>query len=206
MRLRPGPPRRAGAWPLGPWLTLPGSGVSCCSVQHQVLASRTGQARQVRGHVMVEGASIQPPSWLGVGPKGGCGSSGWTGGWAWKGPGHPVDNGDQTRCQRDGLRSEGAARVLFLCRCPGEAALVKLAGRSWQGEPGRANLAGTNPGASSLFSEDRRSARAAGRGRARSGLAKSGLAGAADIMACTVGISFHDQHRLFTNRNDRQGS
>ena len=39
--------------------------------------------------------------------------SGWTGGWAWKGPGHPVDNGDQARGQRDGLRSEGAARVLF---------------------------------------------------------------------------------------------
>ena len=35
------------------------------------------------------------------------------GGWAWKGPGHPVDNGDQARGQRDGLRSEGAARVLF---------------------------------------------------------------------------------------------
>ena len=39
--------------------------------------------------------------------------SGRTGGWAWKGPGHPVDNGDQARGQRDGLRSEGAARVLF---------------------------------------------------------------------------------------------
>src|SRR4029077_650713 len=31
------------------------------------------------------------------------------GGWAWKRPGHPVDNGDHTRGQRDGLRSEGAA-------------------------------------------------------------------------------------------------
>jgi len=39
-------------------------------------------------------------------------SSGWTGGWAWKGPGHPVDNGDRSRGQRDGPRSEGAARVL----------------------------------------------------------------------------------------------
>ena len=90
------------------------------------LASRTGQARQVRSHVMVEGASIQPPSWLGVAPKGACGSSGWTGGWAWKGPGHPVDNGDQARGQRDGLRSEGAARALFLrrhpCRHPAQAA------------------------------------------------------------------------------------
>ncbi len=43
-------------------------------------------------------------------------SSGWMGGWAWKGPGHPVDNGDQARGQRDGFRSEGAARVLFSLR------------------------------------------------------------------------------------------
>src|SRR5438874_13673538 len=48
-----------------------------------------------------------------TGRKGLPRSSGWTGGWAWKGPGHPVDNGDQARGQRDGLRSEGAARVLF---------------------------------------------------------------------------------------------
>jgi len=49
-----------------------------------------------------------------TGRKGLPPSSGWTGGWAWKGPGHPVDNGDLARGQRDGLRSEGAARVLFL--------------------------------------------------------------------------------------------
>ena len=42
------------------------------------------------------------------------------GGWAWKGPGHPVDNGDQARGQRDGLRSEGAAQVLFFPRLAGE--------------------------------------------------------------------------------------
>jgi hypothetical protein len=38
------------------------------------------------------------------------------GGWAWKGPGHPVDNGERARGQRAGLRSEGAARALFLAR------------------------------------------------------------------------------------------
>lgn len=67
---------------------------------------------------MVEGASIQPPLWPGVAPEviaevlirldGGVGLG--------KGPGHSVDNGDQARCQRDGLRSEGAARALFLPR------------------------------------------------------------------------------------------
>jgi len=56
-------------------------------------------------------AGLQPRA-----PRGLRSSSGWTGGWAWKGPGHPVDNGDRARCQRDGLRSEGAARVLFLFR------------------------------------------------------------------------------------------
>jgi hypothetical protein len=63
------------------------------------------------------GARSQPPpgqAWHRTGTKGLPRSSGWTGGWAWKGPGHPVDNGDQARGQRDGLRSEGAARVLFL--------------------------------------------------------------------------------------------
>ena len=81
------------------------------------LASRTG--RLVRfGLRHGEGARIQPPSWLGVAPKGAAALIRLDGGWAWKGPGHPVDNGDQARCQRDGLRSEGAARVLFLIRCP----------------------------------------------------------------------------------------
>jgi len=81
------------------------------------LASRTG--RLVRfGLRHGEGARIQPPSWLGVVPKGAAALIRLDGGWAWKGPGHPVDNGDQARCQRDGLRSEGAARVLFLIRRP----------------------------------------------------------------------------------------
>ena len=81
------------------------------------LASRTG--RLVRfGLRHGEGARIQPPSWLGVVPKGAAALIRLDGGWAWEGPGHPVDNGDQARCQRDGLRSEGAARVLFLIRCP----------------------------------------------------------------------------------------
>ena len=79
------------------------------------LASRTG--RLVRfGLRHGEGARIQPPSWLGVAPKGAAALIRLDGGWAWKGPGHPVDNGDQARGQRDGLRSEGAARVLFLRR------------------------------------------------------------------------------------------
>src|SRR2546430_16049289 len=54
-----------------------------------------------------------------TGRKGLPRSSGWTGGWAWKGPGHPVDNGDLARGQRDRLRSEGAARVLFFPRLIG---------------------------------------------------------------------------------------
>jgi hypothetical protein len=77
------------------------------------LASRT--SRLVRfGLRHGEGALKQPPSWLGVAPKGAAALIRLDGGWAWKGPGHPVDNGGQARCQRDGLRSEGAARVLFL--------------------------------------------------------------------------------------------
>jgi hypothetical protein len=80
------------------------------------LASRT--SRLVRfGLRHGEGALKQPPSWLGVAPKGAAALIRLDGGWAWKGPGHPVDNGDQACCQRDGLRSEGAARVLFLLRC-----------------------------------------------------------------------------------------
>lgn len=68
------------------------------------------------GYVMA-GAPAASRPWAGrgarTGRKGLLRSSGWMGGWAWKGPGHPVDNGDQARGQRDGLRSEGAARVLF---------------------------------------------------------------------------------------------
>src|SRR6266566_4475532 len=64
------------------------------------------------------------------------------GGWAWKGPGHPVDNGDQARGQRDGLRSEGVARVLFF---PGFLARA-------------ASEPGTNPRTVSLWSWGVRSA------------------------------------------------
>jgi hypothetical protein len=91
------------------------------------LASRTGQARQVRGHVMLEGVSIQPPSWLGVAPKGVAARLAGQGVGPGKGPGHPVDNGDPARCQRDGLRSEGAARALFLRRRPPPAAGLSAA-------------------------------------------------------------------------------
>ena len=74
------------------------------------------------------GARSQPPlgqAWHKNGQEGLPRASGWTGGWAWKGPGHPVDNGDLARGQRDRLRSEGAARVLFLPRLNGGRALRK---------------------------------------------------------------------------------
>ena len=64
------------------------------------------------------------------------------GGWAWKGPGHPVDNGDQTRGQRDGFRSEGAARVLFL--------------RGKAGNQARTGGSGTNLRTGSLFAVNQR--------------------------------------------------
>ena len=79
-----------------------------------------------------------------TGRKGLLRSSGWTGGWAWKGPGHPVDNGDQARGQRDSLRSEGAARVLFL--------------RGKAGNRARTDGSGTNLRTGSLFAVNQCSA------------------------------------------------
>ena len=76
------------------------------------------------------------------------------------------------------------------------AAPVKLAGRTW-----RARI---QPQVRCLLKAGAVRVLPDGEGPHR-GLAKSGLATAADIMACTVEISFHDQHRLLTNRNDRQG-
>ena len=76
------------------------------------------------GYVMARAPAASCPSagrGTRTGRKGLLRSSGWMGGWAWKGPGPPVDNGDQARGQRDGLRSEGAARVLFPSRRSGES-------------------------------------------------------------------------------------
>src|ERR1019366_9190350 len=59
----------AGSGATRPRLTLPGTAVSCCSVQHQgSLAGPAGLSGS--GDVMLEGASIQQPSWQGVAPKG----------------------------------------------------------------------------------------------------------------------------------------
>jgi len=156
------------------------------------LASRTG--RLVRfGLRHGEGARIQPPSWLGVAPKGAAALIRLDGGWAWKGPGHPVDNGGQARCQRDGLRSEGAARVLFLWRRP-----LPLAPSACSSPPGAAAARSVEPGrgtnlrAGSLSAEDKQ------RNALMTGTATPGRA-RRDIMACTVrDESCPDQYRLFT--------
>ena len=95
-----------------------------------------------------------------TGRKGLPRSSGWTGGWAWKGPGHPVDNGDLARGQRDGLRSEGAARVLFF---PGFL-------------PGRGRVRHESEGSFVVC--------CGGRARREAGSAVVSLG--RDIMACTV--------------------
>jgi hypothetical protein len=81
------------------------------------LVSRTCRLVSFRVASRQGALASSPPSEPGATRKGRTGlgrSSGWMGGWAWKGPGQPVDNGGRARCQRDGLRSEGAARVLFL--------------------------------------------------------------------------------------------
>ena len=82
------------------------------------------------------------------------------GGWAWKGPGHPVDNGDLARGQRDGLRSEGAARVLFF---PGFL-------------PGRGRVRHESEDSFVVFTG----------GRALREAGSAVLSRSGDIMACTV--------------------
>jgi hypothetical protein len=107
------------------------------------LAGPAGSAGS--GYVMAGApAASRPPARRGprTGRKGLLRSSGWLGGWAWKGPGHPVDNGDQARGQRDGLRSEGAARVLFL--------------RGKAGNQARTGGSGTNLRTGSLFAVNQR--------------------------------------------------
>ena len=110
-----------------------------------------------------------------TGRKGSPRSSGWTGGWAWKGPGRPVDNGDQARGQRDGLRSEGAARVLSLRRPARRLPESKIALRARIRGMVRYVL-GARPGGG----EQRTAPGQPGNGGqpARAG---------GDIMACTVG-------------------
>ena len=69
------------------------------------LVSRTCRLVRFEGYATAGGARIQPPSRPGVARSSRTGlghSSGWMGGWAWKGPGQPVDNGGRARCQRDG--------------------------------------------------------------------------------------------------------
>ena len=101
---------------------------------------------------------------------------GWTGGWAWKGPGHPVDNGDQARGQRDGLRSEGAARVLFLAAPRQRTFLAAPRQRTFRAARSAAAHRGeadTNPGVGSLFCRDTFSRR---RGMGGTGRRESRLA------------------------------
>jgi hypothetical protein len=137
------------------------------------------------GYVMA-GASAASRPWVRrgtrTGRKGSPRSSGWTGGWAWKGPGHPVDNGDQARGQRDCLRSEGAARVLFSLRArPWYLPLRACSG-------GHDRAAGTNPGPGSLCPGGTRLG--GGEEQTVPGWPSRGSQPAeadGDIMACTVG-------------------
>src|SRR6266567_8476216 len=106
-------------------------------------------------------------------------SSGWTGGWAWKGPGHPVDNGDRACGQRDGLRSEGAARVLSShvprgSGAPGAHGAIQAQIRGQVRWP-----------AEDTFLR-RRAGRPGGREEAAAGIAVSRRRPGGDIMACTV--------------------
>src|ERR1039457_642417 len=118
----------AGSGATRPRLTLPGTAVSCCSVQHQgSLAGPAGLSGS--GDVMLEGASIQRPSWQGVAPKGAAAAFiRMDGGLGLERAGHPVNKRDQARCRRDGLRSEGAARALFLCPAPSTLSRHRAAG------------------------------------------------------------------------------
>lgn len=103
---------------LVPWLTLPRSEVSCCSVQHQ--GSPAGPAGFTRFGLR-HGGRREHPAALEArrGTERGCGAHpAGRGGWAWKGPGRPVDNGDQARFQ--------PGRTPVRRRCPGPFLLSPL--------------------------------------------------------------------------------